>query len=275
MQGKIYQILAGYYDIKSNNQFYRVRAAGKLRYLEQTPLVGDEIIFTDFVEKILPRRNFLIRPKIANVDQVLIIMSLAEPNFSTYLLDKFLAVAYLSQITPIIIFTKRDLNNNLDLNFYYDNHVCYETSLSDQTIIQKLASLFAHKVTVLMGQSGVGKTTLLNKLTNSNYSTQAISKALGRGKHTTRVVMMMDFLDGQIVDTPGFGSLSITDSTIDLAYNFQFYKNYQHNCKHRSCIHLDERADLCGVKQDLLNNKLPQWRYDNYHKIISEIKYNL
>ncbi|WP_371246331.1 ribosome small subunit-dependent GTPase A [Mycoplasmopsis agassizii] len=275
MQGKVYQILAGYYDIKSGDKIYRVRGAGKLRHNNLTPLVGDEVIFeNEFLIKILERKNEMIRPKVANIDQVIIVMSLKEPDFSSFLLDKFLAKVYHlnSQIT--ILLTKKDLydGNNFKVDFYLKNQDTYLISMQNLEEYKGISNLFDNKVNVLMGQTGVGKTTFLNLISDNDFLTQKISKSLGRGIHSTRVVRMIDFLNGQLVDAPGFSSFEIDFDPLELARTFKFYKNFEYKCKFRTCQHYEEDEKICSVKQEISKKNIPLWRYENYVKILLEVR---
>ncbi|OYD26605.1 ribosome biogenesis GTPase [Mycoplasma testudineum] len=273
MEGRIYKIIAGFYDVKSQNEFIRIRGSGKLRFSEQTPVVGDFVTFSNSLENIKDRKNILVRPKVANVDQLIIVVSLSEPSFSSLLLDKFLSIANYENIEPIIIFTKQDLVEKIDekVSFYEANFTIFKTKFNDMNTINPVKLIFKNKTSVLMGQTGVGKTTLFNNLTDSDEETQAISKALGRGKHTTRVVSMHDFLGGQIIDSPGFSLIDLGLNELDLAKSFLFHKNQNLNCKYRSCLHKNESLNDCSIKQDIEKQLIPIWRYENYLKINKDI----
>ena len=191
-QGQVIKIISGFFDVVSKNKIYRLRASGTLRDNNLIPIVGDYVEFKNdlLLTKVKERKNFLIRPKVANVDLVAIIVSLSEPKFSSLLLDRFLAIIESQNINTLIIFTKSDLGNNKP---YYDylsqNFNCLLINNKDKDFDwNKIKDNFRNKLTVFTGQTGVGKTSTLNNLLNKNEKTSEISKSLGRGKHTTRVI---------------------------------------------------------------------------------------
>ncbi|AZZ65673.1 ribosome small subunit-dependent GTPase A [Metamycoplasma phocicerebrale] len=267
--GKIVKSVAGFYDIKSfeDKKTYRVRGSGKLRLLDMKPIVGDNVEFKKggFIHHILGRKNFFIRPKIANVDQAIVVMSLVEPEFSSLLVDKFLIIIESKGVEPIIVLTKKDLTSNSKINFYKDQgYKVFEINYETNTGFEGLKELFKHKTSFFVGQTGVGKTTLINYLANTNFETQAISKALNRGKHTTREVSLIDFNGGEIIDTPGFSSIEF-DLTIDeMPTAFNSFREAAHLCKYRSCKHYQERIEDCEVKRRVKSGIIKQERYDNY-----------
>ncbi|VEU70277.1 ribosome small subunit-dependent GTPase A [Mycoplasmopsis glycophila] len=278
-QYKVFSIVAGMYKLVNNQEEITIPAAGKLRYLEIHPIVGDEVIVSEGkIVEVLERRNSFIRPKVANVDQMFVFMSIKEPEFQPYLVDKYLAIIEQKQIKPILCFTKIDLDleNSKKWSEYYQN-MGYEVFLIDNTnfdsnVIDKIKKSLVQKYSVFMGQSGVGKTTTLNSLGNYNYETQAISKALGRGKHTTRVVTIIPFNSGYLIDTPGFSSLDLDLSKIELAQSYRTFATYSKMCKFRSCLHSNEPIEWCYVKQNVGKSSIPLIRYENYLKLLSEIK---
>lgn len=271
--GQIIKIIAGFYDVKDeNNIIYRLRASGSLRDNNINPLVGDFIEFKDdsLLINVLPRKNLLIRPKIANIDQVIIVTSLNEPKFSSLLLDKMLATIEVQSIPVIIIFTKSDLGDNQP---YYDyKSQGYESFLINNINLENLDLIknqLKNKLSVVTGQSGAGKTTLLNNLLNISNKTGEISKALNRGKHTTRVIEMIEKEDIKIIDTPGFSSLTINLTKEELSKSFFDFKKWSQLCEFTSCLHYKEKK--CEIKLQLENKKLLKSRYDNYIKMLLEI----
>lgn len=276
--GKIIKALSGFYYVLSNDNIYQARARGLFRKTEESPLVGDEVKFQieneneGYITEILPRKNALVRPPVANIDQLLLTASLKSPDFSFYLLDRFIAYSEAHDIEPVIIITKNDLNEDTDLleeikQVYSPFYELHFTSKSQ--IKEELSDLFTDKISVLAGQSGAGKSTLLNTLLpDLDLKTDEISNALNRGKHTTRHVELIEHNGGYIADTPGFSTIDFIN--ID-KYNikFCFIDFNQFTCKFRECLHINEPK--CGVKNAVENGALAKSRYESYVKIYNEI----
>lgn len=255
--------------------------------MQISPKVGDKVIYnlsdTNTIEEVLPRITDLIRPDVANIDQVLLLFSATNPDFSFYLLDKFLAVLKQQPLRIELVVTKVDLmeekaliNLKNELKYYHeklDINIFYIDS-KKKIGFDILENIFKDKITVLAGQTGVGKSTLLNALIPSlNIKTQEISKALGRGKHTTRHSELYEFKGGFVCDTPGFSRLDLNMyEPIELRELYNDFKEYQHKCKFSSCLHINEPE--CGVKEALENNLIMKSRYDNYLEFIDDIKAN-
>ncbi|WP_036463529.1 ribosome small subunit-dependent GTPase A [Mycoplasmopsis sturni] len=276
MQGKIFNINSGIYTIvDENNIEHKIPGAGKLRYQNITPLVGDNVIFQNGqLIEVLERKNEFIRPKVANVDQMILLMSFKEPEFSSFLLDKYLAIVEAKKIHPILFFTKTDLTTNFYWAEVYQK-MGYQVYLIDNQnpkYLNKIKNLFKNKYSVFMGQTGVGKTTTINKISNNNYQTQAISKALGRGKHTTRTINIISFNDGFLIDTPGFSSLDLDINKYQLSRSFQTFDQLAQMCKFRTCLHLNEPENVCAVKQKINTEQVPQFRYENYVKLQTQLE---
>jgi len=276
MQGKIIKQISNDYTVKSHDKEYICKARGKFRQMEISPLVGDEVEFNEkenYILNILPRKNELQRPSIANIDQAIIITSLKNPNFDTNLLDKLLTIITYNNITPIIIFTKSDLLTKEELeNFrpYFDYYkkIGYRCYMNYE--INKIKKIFKNKVSVFTGQSGAGKSTLLNNLDKTlKLETNEISKALNRGKHTTRHTSLLEIEGGLVADTPGFSALSFGKMTPDLIRdNFIEFNKYRVNCKYRDCMHYKE--DKCEIKNKTIEKEILQSRYDNYINFITK-----
>jgi len=273
---KIIKQISNDYTVDTGNKYIVCKARGKFRKLGITPLVGDNVLINEeekYILDILPRKNSLIRPTIANVDQAIIVTSVKVPDFSTNLLDKLLMIIEYNNIVPIIYISKLDLLNEEELeniNYYikYYKKIGYQVFTNDN--IDDLKKVFKDKITVLTGQSGAGKSTLLNKLDpNLNIKIGDVSIALGRGKHTTRHVELINLLDGLIADTPGFSSLSLDEiPDIGIKDNFIEFNNYRHNCQYKDCMHINEQD--CEVKRQVENKNIIQSRYENYIKFIKE-----
>lgn len=273
MQGLIIKAISNDYTVLSNNLTYICKPRGKFRNNKLTPLVGDYVIFdenTCYLKEILPRKNSLIRPMIANIDTCFVITSTKYPNIDTNLLDKLLVSIEFNNIKPIIIFTKLDLLDVDELKYieslikYYKN-IGY--TVFKNTEIDLIKQCFKNCVSVFTGQSGAGKSTLLNKLNvDLNLETNDISYKLGRGKHTTRHVELMNVMNGLVADTPGFSKLNLNDMTIsDIRDNFIEFNTYKDKCKYRDCMHLKE--DECNIKN---NPNILKSRYDNYVNFVKE-----
>lgn len=275
MQGIIVKNISNDYTVRTNNQDYICKCSGKIKYSKMTPLVGDKVLFNEkdnYIEKILPRQNELIRPKVANIDIVLVVTSVKNPNFDTYLLDKLLTIISYNNITPIICLTKLDLLAPLELQ-EIDKYISYYQSIGytviTNTELDKLKELMQNKIVAFAGQSGAGKSSLLNKLDSSlNLQTNDISYALNRGKHTTRHTELYQVGTSLIVDTPGFSQIDFTNMTkLDIRDNMPEMFNNLHLCKYSDCLHTKEEG--CHVIELLNKNEILPSRYKNYQKFIN------
>ncbi|WP_300208180.1 ribosome small subunit-dependent GTPase A [uncultured Streptococcus sp.] len=277
MQGRIIKSLAGFYYVESDGVIYQTRARGNFRKKGQTPYVGDFVDFSadeqseGYILVIHERKNSLVRPPIVNVDQAVVIMSAKEPDFNANLLDRFLVLLEHKAIEPIVYISKMDLLDNVEEMASIQKQY-QEIRYAFCTTLDELLPLLTDKVTVFMGQTGVGKSTLLNKIAPElQLETGEISDSLGRGRHTTRAVSLYTVNGGKIADTPGFSSLDYDIQTVeDLNEAFPELRRLSHFCKFRSCTHTHEPE--CAVKEALKNGELWQSRYDNYLQFLSEIE---
>ncbi|MDR0846574.1 MAG: ribosome small subunit-dependent GTPase A [Lactobacillales bacterium] len=278
MNGTIIKAMSGFYYIETAGEVFQTRARGNFRDRGIKPLVGDDVEFepNGLIMAINERRNELIRPSIANVDQAVVVASVAEPKLSLNLLDRMISVLEYHNIKPILYFSKLDLLPDEDLDetqniFEYYERIGY--AVINNLNLEPLKPLFKNNVTVFTGQTGAGKSTLLNELdTTLDLKTDAISDKLGRGKHTTRHVELHHVFDGLIADTPGFSAVDLTqiDSVVSLRETFVEMRELQGECKFRECTHTHEPG--CAVKASLEEGFILESRYDDYLQFIEEIE---
>ncbi len=273
MEGQIVKIISNLYTVNSNGKIYSCHSRGKFRNNNITPMVGDFVKFDEvnnYILEIKPRLNELERPLVSNVDQGLIVTSLKDPLFSPNLLDKLLVVMEFNKIKPIICLTKQDLltkKEKKDIKKYVKYYKSLGYKVLYNTNMFRIKRLFKGHTTVFTGQSGAGKSTLINKLDKRlNLETGEISKALGRGKHTTRFVQLLELYGGKIVDTPGFSAIEFNKmSKEDIRDCFIEFKKYP--CPFKDCMHLTEKE--CIVKKEVEKGNILDTRYDDYKKFIS------
>lgn len=278
MKGLIIKINSDLYTVKLEDAtFLDCKCRGKFRNDNLKPLVGDKVLVNtdkNVIEKVYERKNELIRPSVANIDKLIIVVSTSIPKFSSFLLDKFLVIAYKNDVEPVIVITKMDLISNKlkkEVNKYikYYKKIGYKVYKNSE--IRKIKKEFNNSVVSLMGQTGAGKSTLLNKLDkNLNLKTNEVSKSLGRGKHTTRIVELHPILNGMCADTPGFSSLELYNVTKeDIKRSFIEFDN---NCKYKTCMHIKE--DGCKVikQKQTTKDEIFINRYNNYIKLLGEVE---
>ena len=258
------------YTVMNNNSILVCKVRGSLRNKKIVLTVGDNVILDkeNMICDIKPRKNQLIRPFICNIDKLFIVISAKQPDFSTFLLDKFIVIALSNNIEPVIVLTKYDLltikeKNRIKKILKYYKSLGYKVFINKE--INKIKKEFNSTVIALTGQTGVGKSTLLNKIDkNLNLKTNSISKSLGRGKHTTREVTLYKIGNALVADTPGFSSLDVNVSKNDLKNYFTEFNKYE--CKYKSCNHIKEEG--CKI---IDNKKIMNSRYENYLKLYREV----
>ncbi len=273
MKGKIICINASIHRVLlENNTIVDTKVRGKLRNDRIEPVVGDNVIVnteTNTIESLEPRKNCLNRPLVSNIDKLLIVMSTSIPVFSSYLIDKFLIIAYQNNIEPIIVITKTDmisLKEKTDIYKYISYYRHMGVKVYVNSSVKKIKKEFASSVVALCGQTGSGKSSLLNRIDASLcLKTGEVSESLGRGKHTTRLVELLEVSGGLIADTPGFSSLDLNIDKKDIK---KYYPDFNKPCKYRTCNHIKE--DGCEIIKRVENNKIPRWRYENYLKFVEE-----
>jgi ribosome biogenesis GTPase len=266
--GKIIRIISNSYSVLVDNEVVECLARGKFRHELLTPLVGDlcKIDYENkYILEILPRKNYLLRPSIANIDVALIVTSVKSPNLSLNLLDKMLSIISINKIEPIICFSKIDLLNKAEKKelknlIKYYKKIGYKVLTNKE--LHKLNKILKNKIVVITGQTGAGKSTLINKLDkNLNLKTDEISISLGRGKHTTRHTELFKIKNFYIADTPGFSSLDFNDiKNLDIKNSFPEFNKY--SCKFNDCLHIKEKG--CNIIEHVRSGDILESRYQNY-----------
>lgn len=285
-EGRIIKALSGFYYVQTDDAMYECRGRGVFRKKKITPLVGDFVTFemTDhqkgYILEIKPRSNQLNRPPIANIDQAVIVCSAKQPDFSPSLLDKFLVMVEANYIKPIIFITKMDKvtgQEEVEMKQYQQDYtkIGYPVELvvsQEGSDLSHLGDYFKGQVTVIAGQSGVGKSSLLNAINPSLLiKTDEISASLGRGRHTTRHVELLQINDGLVADTPGFSSLDFNEIEVqELGDCFPEMLKIKDKCKFRGCLH--HREPGCAVKEAVENNDIKHYRYQNYMTFLNDIQ---
>ena len=279
-KGLIIKAISGEYTVYlPNQQTIICKPRGLFRHHEKSPLVGDVVDVNEkerVITTIHPRKNSLERPAIANVDKVFLVFSVIEPDLNLNLLDRLLSVVEYQDIDVIIIFTKLDLLQNKE-NYIvtrdYYQQLGYRIYQSDEThFVDRIKEEVSEHICVVAGQSGVGKSTLLNIIDPQlNIKTDLISTALNRGKHTTRHVELIRIGEGWLADTPGFGIIDFEEiDLLTLSHTFREFYQASSKCKFSKCTHIDEPG--CEVKQLVGTKKILISRYQNYLLFAKEIK---
>lgn len=270
--GKIISINKDLYTVMKDDSIFPCSVRGKLKNIKLT--VGDNVKFSEenkTIEEMMPRTNTLIRPLVSNIDKLFIVVSTHLPKFSSYLLDKFLVLSEVNNIKPVIVVTKLDLCDKKELKevksvLKYYKKLGYKVFTNKD--IRKIKKEMKGYTVALAGQTGAGKSTLLNRIDKSlNLKTGEVSEALGRGKHTTRLVELIPINNSLIADTPGFSSLEL-DLTQEQISNGFIEFGFQ--CKYNTCTHVKNEG--CSVKKRVESGKILKSRYENYLKLIGEIR---
>ncbi|MBR2101059.1 MAG: ribosome small subunit-dependent GTPase A [Eubacterium sp.] len=283
-KGKIVKGIGGFYYVDADDVIYECKARGNFRNDNLTPLVGDNFEFSinenaeNRIEKIFERKNSLVRPPLANIDILFIICSLVDPKINTLITDRLIAVAEYKNIEPVIVLTKTDLEP--DYSEYvsiYENAGFKVITVNNEDFNggEVFKDLISGKVCAFTGNTGVGKSTLLNNLFPSlELETGETSKKLGRGKHTTRHSELFKYDGGYVADTPGFSSLDIQryDKIMkeDLPYCFREFREYLGNCRFNSCTHVNDKG--CAVCEALDEGKISKSRHSSYVAMFNEVK---
>lgn len=285
MKGKIVKLLSGVYTVETPDGPYQCRAKGSFRKEGISPVPGDDVEIlampdnTGRIERILPRRNYMIRPNVANVDTLCYVSSFARPTPFPFTIDKMLIIAQNQEIEPVLVFNKLDLPDEdhvSDLADLYKSlgyHVhCVSASTGEGISALKIA--LEDKTVIFAGNTGVGKSSILNVLyPELALPTGEVSEKLGRGRHTTRHIELYPANGGLIGDTPGFGALELLGYEIkksELSDYFLEFEQYLSECDFLDCMHYNERR--CGVRQAVEDGFIHKSRYESYRQIYQYLK---
>jgi len=283
-EGRILKALSGFYYVDTGSEVLQCRARGKFRKEGVSPLVGDQVEVRElgggegFVEKILPRRNAFARPAVANIDQLVIIASGAVPKTDPFLIDRVVSFAALKDCDVVIVLNKCDLDPANDLFEIYRKAGFQTIRVSAETGegMEQLIPLISGKVSAFTGNSGVGKSSILNTLDPAfRLKVGEISDALGRGRHTTRHVELFRLSCGaEIIDTPGFSSFESEELSLELKRHlpetFLEFRPYLEDCRFVGCSHTKEKG--CAVLEALKQGKIQKCRHVSYLRLFEELK---
>lgn len=280
MKGKIVKLLGGFYYIYAKGNIYETRARGNFRHNQTKPVVGDDVEFKyeedklGYIEKVYPRKNILVRPTVANVDQVLIVIPTKDPVYNLNLVDKMIA-HYEGSVKILIAINKYDLDEEeaqklMDI-YIKAGFQTFMLSYKFEFTFKLLKEYLEGKTTALCGVSAAGKSTIASYILQKEVVVGGISEKTKRGKHTTRHTELF-FGDNEtyLFDTPGFSSLELDLEKDDLHERFREYSIYESECKFSNCKHINEPK--CAVKEAVENNKISDSRYENYLNIYNELK---
>ena len=279
-KGIITKGIGGFYYVEVANATYECKARGVFRKEKVTPLVGDTVEITinenaeNTIDKICDRKNFLNRPPVANIDNLFIVVATVEPKPNFLVIDKLIAIAEHKEIEPIIIISKGDILSSDEIYNIYSKSGITVLDNSEKGI-EEIKKLMKGKITAFTGNSGVGKTTLLNKLDSSlNLSTGAISNKLGRGRHTTREAQLFNVCGGYVIDTPGFSAFEFDKNEIilkdELPFCFREFREFLGLCKFTSCAHINDKG--CKICEAVADGKISEVRHNNYISLYNQAK---
>ena len=279
MVGTIIKSIGGLYTVKSFDSIIECKARGVFRKDNISPVVGDTVeISNDVISKILPRKNFIVRPPLANLDTMVFVISTTKPSPNVTMLDKFIAVCEYKNINPVIALTKIDLAdyNNIFTIYNTIGIKTFTIDYSNRQSYMDLKEYLANKISAFTGNSGAGKSTLLNAIdTSLNIPTGDISQKLGRGRHTTRHSELYQLDNGGLIaDTPGFSTFETNKYDIikkeNLASCFREFSPYVNDCRFNDCSHTKEKG--CAVIQAVKDGIIPKSRHSSYCEMFENAK---
>lgn len=282
-EGIIIKGIGGFYYVEAANQIFECKAKGAFRKAKITPVAGDRVVISvndtgyNSIDEILERKNVLSRPPVANLDKLFVVSSTCEPNPNTLIIDRLTVIAEHNNIEPIVVFTKTDLKPCDDLIEIYRKAgiKAFSFSLENQGDVELIKSEISGCVSAFTGNTGVGKSTLLNFIDpDSQRETGEISQKLGRGRHTTRHVELYKISDGYVADTPGFSSLDFESSEVilkdDLQYCFREFDDYIGLCKFTGCAHVNDKG--CSILKAVEDGEISSSRHLSYVTLYNEVK---
>lgn len=284
IDGIIIKGIGGFYYVEAaDGIIYECKARGVFRKEKITPLAGDKVEISvdennkNSIDKIYERRNMFKRPPIANVDKLVIVSSVCDPRPNLLIIDRLSAVAVYKNVEPIIVFTKNDLQSADEYIEIYKNAGFKTFAVSNETGegIGEIKAVIENGVCVFTGNSGVGKSSLINKMyPDFALETGEISKKLGRGRHTTRHVELLKINNGYIADTPGFSSLDFETNDLikkdELAFCFPDFSDYIDSCKFSTCAHVNDKG--CRLIEAVNNGDVMRSRHESYVTMYNEVK---
>ena len=281
LKGVITKGIGGFYYVEVANATYECKARGIFRKKRITPLVGDTVDITvnenaeNTIDFIYERKNDLYRPPVSNIDNLIIVVATTEPRPNFLVIDKLVAIAEHKNIEPVIIISKTDLSSEKDILDVYKKSGIRVISLNSEKSIDEVREVMKGKINAFTGNSGVGKTTLLNRLEPTlQLATGEISDKLGRGRHTTRQAQLFNVCGGYIIDTPGFSSFEFEKNGIikkdELPYCFREFREYLGTCRFTSCAHINDKG--CSICEAVKNDEISEVRHNNYISMYNQAK---
>ncbi len=281
--GTVTKLTGGFYYVDVNGEILECKARGVFRKRDESPVVGDRVRVSlkeegyHSIEEILERKNFLVRPALSNLDVLVIVVSSVQPVPNTLVIDKLTAAAASLNIMPFVVFSKTDLKECEALSQVYAKagFRTFEYFDGDEATVDEIRRALSGKLVAFIGNSGVGKSTLINNLyPELQLQTGEISMKLGRGRHTTRTVELFKINNGYIADTPGFSTVDLERYHLwdkeQLMYCFPEFEEYLGDCQFTSCMHICEKG--CAILDALKEGKISPSRHESYKLMYDEVK---